>query len=308
MVADHALEHRRRGHRYRHGGAGHVPELRGRGPHRLARGRGPPGAGFGTVFRIVNEHTREPAENPVLRALARGQVVGRANHTVLLARTGQRPIDDSAAPIRDPSGRIVGVVLVFRDISARKRDEEDRRTRVDQLADAEERTRFSIVDHVVDGIITIDERGRIQTFNRAAERLFGYQAEETIGRNVNMLMPAPYHAEHDGYVASYLRTRQAKIIGIGREVEGRRKDGSTFPMELAVSEFHLEERLYFTGIVRDITERKRAEKQAYGLLFELKEADRHKDEFLAMLAHELRNPLAPIAERVRRSQTQGRRT
>ena len=247
-----------------------------------------------TVFRIVNEKTWEPAANPVLRALEKGQVVGLANHTVLLSKTGQEwPIDDSAAPIRDQSGRIVGVVLVFRDISARKRDEEDRRTRVDQLADAEERTR-SIVDNVVDGIITIDERGRIQTFNRAAERLFGYRAEETIGQNVNMLMPAPYHAEHDGYVASYLRTRQAKIIGIGREVEGRRKDGSTFPMELAVSEFRLEERLYFTGIVRDITERKRAEKQAYGLLIELKEADRRKDEFLALLAHELRGPLAPL--------------
>ncbi len=247
-----------------------------------------------TVFRIVNEKTGEPAGNPVLRALEKGQVVGLANHTILISKTGQEwPIDDSAAPIRDQIGRVAGVVLVFRDISARKREEEDRRTRVDRLADAEERTR-SIVDNVVDGIITIDDRGRIQTFNRAAERLFGYPAKETIGQNVNMLMPAPYHAEHDGYVASYVRTRQPRIIGIGREVEGRRKDGSTFPMELAVSEFRLGERLFFTGIVRDITERKRSEKQMYGLLIELKEADRRKDEFLALLAHELRSPLAPL--------------
>ncbi|MGE5717862.1 MAG: PAS domain S-box protein, partial [Acidobacteriota bacterium] len=246
------------------------------------------------VFRIVNEKTWEPAPNPVPRALEKGQVVGLANHTVLISRSGQEwPIEDSAAPIRDQSGRIVGVVLVFRDISARKREEEDRRTQVDRLADAEERTR-SIVENVADGIVTIDDRGRIQTFNRAAERLFGYRPDETVGRNVNMLMPEPYRSEHDGYLASYLRTRQAKIIGIGREVEGRRKDGSTFPMELAVSEFRLGDRLYFTGIVRDITERKRAEKQTYGLLIELKEADRRKDEFLALLAHELRGPLAPL--------------
>jgi PAS domain S-box-containing protein len=173
-----------------------------------------------------------------------------------------------------------------RDLTERKRAEED-------LRRAEERMR-SVVDHVIDGIITIDERGAIDSFNPAAEKLFGYSRAEVLGQNVKMLMPEPYHAEHDGYLRSYLDTGKAKIIGIGREVVGRRKDGVTFPMELAVSEFHIGERRFFTGIVRDITERKRLESQLRERVVELAEADRQKNEFLAMLSHELRNPLAPM--------------
>ncbi|TAK86961.1 MAG: PAS domain S-box protein [Betaproteobacteria bacterium] len=126
------------------------------------------------------------------------------------------------------------------------------------LRRAEEQSR-SLVDHVVDGIVTIDERGNVESFNPAAERLFGLPASEVIGRNVKMLMPEPYRAGHDGYIANYLRTGEAKIIGIGREVLGRRSDGTTFPMDLAVSEFRIGQRRFFTGIVRDITDRKRAE-------------------------------------------------
>ncbi|ULA62659.1 MAG: PAS domain S-box protein [Nitrospira sp.] len=122
-------------------------------------------------------------------------------------------------------------------------------------ADGEERLR-AIVDHAADGIVTIDDQGRILSFNPAAETLFGYTAGDVIGRNVNMLMPEPYASEHDGYVASYLCTGQAKIIGIGREVAGRRRNGSVFPMDLAVSEMRLESGRCFTGIVRDVTARK----------------------------------------------------
>jgi PAS domain S-box-containing protein len=158
---------------------------------------------------------------------------------------------------------------------------------------ADERMR-SIVDHVVDGIISIDERGTITTFNRAAERIFGYASAEAIGQNVRVLMPEPFRQEHDGYLANYLHTGEAKIIGIGREVVGRRKDGGVFPMELAISEFHVGGRRHFTGIVRDITERKALEAELQQRLQDLAEADRQKNEFLAMLGHELRNPLAPM--------------
>jgi PAS domain S-box-containing protein len=182
---------------------------------------------------------------------------------------------------------------IVRDITERKRLEQELRRRVEALGEAEERMR-SVVDHVIDGIITIDERGIVQSFNPAAEKLFGYVKGEVIGHNVKMLMPEPFHGQHDAYIANYLRTGEAKIIGIGREVVGQRKDGSTFPMELAVSAFHIGSRRYFTGIVRDITERKQLEQELRQRLDELAEADRQKNDFLAMLAHELRNPLAPM--------------
>ena len=136
----------------------------------------------------------------------------------------------------------------------------ERRRVQEALGSSEARTR-SILNATVDGIITIDSSGTVESFNPAAERIFGYTANETIGNNVRMLMPEPYHSEHDGYLSAYLRTGTAKIIGIGREVVGLRKDGTTFPMDLAVNEVRIEKRQMFTGIVRDVTERKRAEQE-----------------------------------------------
>jgi PAS domain S-box-containing protein len=119
----------------------------------------------------------------------------------------------------------------------------------------------AVLDTAVDAIITIDPRGTMLSFNPAAERLFGYRAGEAVGRNVSILMPSPFAEQHDGYLATYLRTGRAKIIGIGREVVGLRKDGSTFPLDLAVSEVNVGGRRTFTGIVRDLTERKRLEQE-----------------------------------------------
>jgi PAS domain S-box-containing protein len=119
----------------------------------------------------------------------------------------------------------------------------------------------SALENVVNGIITIDERGHIESFNAAAEKIFGYMADEVTGQNINCLMPAPYHEEHDSYLHNYLTTGNAKIIGIGREVTGQHKNGTTFPLDLAVSEFSQGNKRMFTGIVRDITERKQLEAQ-----------------------------------------------
>lgn len=117
----------------------------------------------------------------------------------------------------------------------------------------------AIIKTVVDGIITIDGQGIIESVNPAVERMFGYKARELVGRNVARLMPEPYSRQHDAHIQRYLKTGRAHIVGIGREVAGLRKDGTVFPMDLAVSEWRLGERVMFTGVVRDITERKRAE-------------------------------------------------
>lgn len=117
----------------------------------------------------------------------------------------------------------------------------------------------AVLDTAVDGIITIDERGVVDTFNQAASRVFGYGQSEVLGHNVSMLMGDPDRNRHDHYIERYLRTGEARVIGIGRELAGRHKDGSTIPIELAVSESIVGERRIFTGIIRDLTERKRIE-------------------------------------------------
>ena len=129
-----------------------------------------------------------------------------------------------------------------------------------KLQESEERLR-GLIDTVVDGILLIDDKGTVADINPAAERIFGYAAAEVIGQNVRILMPEPYHSEHDGYIARFLNTGEKRIIGIGREVRGRRKDGAEFPMELAVGELQVGGVRMFNGIVRDITERKRAEEE-----------------------------------------------
>lgn len=117
----------------------------------------------------------------------------------------------------------------------------------------------AIFNTVIDGIITISKRGLIESINPAAADLFGYQKSEIIGQNIKMLMPEPYHGQHDTYIHNYQTTGEKKIIGIGREVKGQRKDGSIFPFFLSVSEVKLEDRTIYTGIIHDISELKKAE-------------------------------------------------
>lgn len=177
---------------------------------------------------------------------------------------------------------------IIRDISERKRAETALREREARLT--------SILQTVPEAIIVIDERGSIESFSPAAERLFGYAAEEVRGRNVSMLMPSPYREQHDRYMDHYLTTGERRIIGIGRVVSGQRRDGSVFPMELAVGEVLLAGRRCFTGFVRDLTERQATEKRLQELQAELLHVSRVSamGQMASTLAHELNQPLTAV--------------
>ncbi|MCM3881983.1 MAG: PAS domain S-box protein [Vicinamibacterales bacterium] len=199
--------------------------------------------------------------------------------------TGRRK-DGTTFPLHLSIGRMTidgkpAFTGILHDLSRRKEIET-------ALRKSEEHLR-SIVESAVDGIIVIDEHGMIQEFNRSAERLFGYKLSEVIGRNVNMLMPSPDHERHDGYIHRYLATGQQSIIGIGREVTGRRKDGTTFPLHLSVGEMKTSEGRSFTGILHDLSDRvileqRLAEQKALAKLGEM----------AAVVAHEVKNPIAGI--------------
>ena len=227
-----------------------------------------------------------PADQPdelvdIMARLTRGE---RVEHyeTVRVTKDGRRlDVSLSISPVKDAAGQVVGASTIARDITARKQD-------IRRLRESEARLR-SIVDAAVDGIIVIDAYGVVEAFNPGAERLFGYQAAEILGRSVNVLMPSPYHEEHDGYIDRYVRTGEARIIGIGREVSARRKDGTTFPVHLSVGEMSLHGERKFTGILHDLSSRVQMESQ-------LREqaALARLGEMAAVIAHEVKNPLAAV--------------
>lgn len=192
------------------------------------------------------------------------------------------------------------------------------RDRLESALRASEARLRALFEAAVYGVITIDEHGLIQSANPAAERLFGYPSAELIGRGVSMLMPEPYRSDHDSYLQNYLRTGERRIIGIGREVVGRRKDGSEFPMDLAVSEFHIGGQRFFQGVVADITERRLLEEERARHATELEASLARRTEevrtaeraaargqrmaavgtFAAGLAHDMRNLLLPLSGRL----------
>jgi PAS domain S-box-containing protein len=177
----------------------------------------------------------------------------RADGTVTWARL-------SVSPLLDDEGAVTLTIGIVEDVTVRREIQDELQTQAAQLARTWGRT-AAILDSAVDSIVTIDARGRIESVNPATERLFGYAASELVGHNVSILMPPPYRDEHDGYLARYLRTGERRIIGIGREVVARRKDGSLFPVDLAVSEVPLAGERLFVGTIRDVTARKQLEGQ-----------------------------------------------
>jgi two-component system sensor kinase FixL len=163
----------------------------------------------------------------------------------------------------------------------------------------------SILDTVPEAMIVIDDHGLMRSFSATAERLFGWSATEVIGKNVSLLMPSPYRQEHDSYLHRYLGTGERRIIGIGRIVVGERKDGSTFPMELAVGEAQVGSEKFFTGFIRDLTERRSQERRMQELQSELVHVSRltAMGEMASSLAHELNQPLSAITSYLRGAAT-----
>jgi PAS domain S-box-containing protein len=196
--------------------------------------------------------------------------------------------------LQDGASEINTLGHAFDEMAASLQEQETARIQaVQALSESEARCR-SIVETAVDAMVVIDERGTVQSFNPAAVRIFGYPADQVIDRNVSMLMPNPDHAAHDGYLRHYRSTGERKIIGIGREVEGQRLDGSTFPLELSIAEWRVGERRYFTGIMRDITLRKNAERELVQAKEIAEEANIAKSRFLASASHDLRQPLQSL--------------
>jgi PAS domain S-box-containing protein len=252
------------------------------------------------LSEVVPEKTASRIQDHLERALQTGDMQ-QFEHELPTAK-GSRFFESRIVAIDADQ-----VLVIARDIADKKKAEEE-------IRDSEARLR-AVVDNAVDGIVTIDSEGNVQTFNPGAEAIFDVPSAEVIGQPVSILMPEPERGMHRAYIANYMKTGRAKILGMVQEVLGQRRDGTTFPMELAVNEFLAGGRKHFTGVVRDISDRKEVESALEVQAAELETANREmesaqaelqlameevqkasaaKSEFLANMSHEIRTPMNAI--------------
>ena len=240
-----------------------------------------------TVAQLLGPSAYEIVRPHVETALSGNEVSYEGNFNF---EDGPHTMQVNYVPDWDSQGNVKGFFSMVIDITKHKVSEE-------ALRESEERL-HAIVNTAVEAILTVDHKGLIQSFNPAAEGIFGYSANEVIGANVKVLMPAPHRDEHQGYIERYLKTGEKKIVGIGREVEAKRKDGTIFPIHLSVAETdHLG---LFTGVIRDLTEHKKAEKELEKAREELMVQTLFTQRLSALatmaggIAHELNQPLGSI--------------
>jgi len=196
--------------------------------------------------KMTPEHYEKLWENLLTGKICVDEVINRRKNGDLYHAS------QTIAPMIDEKGDLTNFIAIQMDTSEQKAAES-------KILENETYIR-AVIDNIIDGIITIDEKGIIQSLNPAAQKIFGYEADETIGQNVTLLMPESYRNNHGTYFENYMKTGKSKIIGSSREVEGLRKDGTAFPIDLAVSEMRIADKQLFTGIIRDITHRREAEK------------------------------------------------
>lgn len=189
----------------------------------------------------------------------------------------------SLEAITDKQNNIVGYIGIIKDITVRKMQQ--------RVLVARELVFDAVVRNIVEGLATINDEGIVQSYNPACEKLFGYKAAEVIGQNISMLMQGQDRSQHNDYIDHYLKTGEAKIIGLGREVVGRRKDGSVFPLDLSITRFESEGNVMFSGLMRDVSERKKVAVEREQLIDSLAESNAELERFAYVASHDMQEPL-----------------